>query len=210
MDYGLKQLVFTPALQLNCEGTTQEKRNTVKNHHLWNEVGWSTNRVLRRVHQRQSGQGLVSLKSRNCRLKWSPKRRRLEVRTVILIFVPFNTWKGQLYRISALEFYDWLFRPEKFSGRSRNGPLSGIWNRIICMQAERPPHIDQSSYLPLPQWAVPWFPQDPMLLAQTSQQHSLLMAAMIQTPAKLLGTLLRSWSPTNKQKLIVFSLFQSS
>ena len=31
-------------------------------------------------------------------------------------------WKGQLYRTSGSEFYEWLFGPEKFTGLSRNGP----------------------------------------------------------------------------------------
>ena len=35
----------------------------------------------------------------------------------------YNLWKGQLYRISGSQFYQWLFGPEKFSGLSRNGPL---------------------------------------------------------------------------------------
>ena len=35
-------------------------------------------------------------------------------------------WKDQLYRTSGLEFYGWLFGPEKFSGLSRNGPLVSI------------------------------------------------------------------------------------
>ena len=34
-----------------------------------------------------------------------------------------NIWKEQLCRISRSEFYEWLFRPEKFSGLSRNGSL---------------------------------------------------------------------------------------
>ena len=34
----------------------------------------------------------------------------------------YNISKDQLYRISGSEFYEWLFRPEKFSGRSSNGP----------------------------------------------------------------------------------------
>ena len=35
----------------------------------------------------------------------------------------YNIWKGQLYRISGSQFYQWLFGPEKFSGLSRNGHL---------------------------------------------------------------------------------------
>ena len=33
-------------------------------------------------------------------------------------------WKDKLHRISRLEFYEWLFGPEKLSGLSRNGPLA--------------------------------------------------------------------------------------
>ena len=36
----------------------------------------------------------------------------------------YNIWKDQLHRICRSEFYEWLFGPEKFSGLSRNGPLS--------------------------------------------------------------------------------------
>ena len=39
---------------------------------------------------------------------------------VILIFIPFTTWKDQLYRISGSEFYEWLFGPVRFSGLLRN------------------------------------------------------------------------------------------
>ena len=35
----------------------------------------------------------------------------------------YNMWKDQLYGISRLEFYEWLFEPEKLSGLWRNGPL---------------------------------------------------------------------------------------
>ena len=38
----------------------------------------------------------------------------------------YNMWKDQLHRISRLEFYEWLFGPEKLSGLSRNGPLARI------------------------------------------------------------------------------------
>ena len=31
--------------------------------------------------------------------------------------------KDQLFKISRLQFDDWLLGPEKFSGLSRNGPL---------------------------------------------------------------------------------------
>ena len=57
----------------------------------------------------------------------SSKRRRLEARNiaVILIFIPFTTYKKQLYRISRSEFYKCLFGPEKFEGLSTNGPL--VW-----------------------------------------------------------------------------------
>ena len=34
----------------------------------------------------------------------------------------YNIWKDQPYRISAGQFYEWLFGPEKSSGLSRNGP----------------------------------------------------------------------------------------
>ena len=52
-----------------------------------------------------------------------------------------NIWKDQLYRISGLEFYEWLFEPKKFSGLSRKGPKKSqsthssksfsIFNRIF-------------------------------------------------------------------------------
>ena len=55
----------------------------------------------------------------------SAQRRRFEARNfAVFIFIPFTTYeKDQLYRISRLEFYEWLFGPEKISGLSRNGPL---------------------------------------------------------------------------------------
>ena len=59
----------------------------------------------------------------------SSKRRRLEARNfaVIFTFIPFTTYeKGQLYRISGSEFYEWLFGPEKFAGLSRNGPQGPV------------------------------------------------------------------------------------
>ena len=39
--------------------------------------------------------------------------------------------KDQLYRMNGLEFYEWLFGPEKFSGFSRNGPLIEGTKRIF-------------------------------------------------------------------------------
>ena len=54
----------------------------------------------------------------------SLKRRRLEARNFAVILDSlYNKEKGLLYRISGSESYKWLFGPEKFSGRSRNGPL---------------------------------------------------------------------------------------
>ena len=52
----------------------------------------------------------------------SSKRRRLDARNfaVILIFIPFATYEKNT--ISGLEFYEWVFAPENFSGLSRNGP----------------------------------------------------------------------------------------
>ena len=38
----------------------------------------------------------------------------------------YNVWKGQLYRISGSEFYEWLYGTKKFSGLSRNG-LQRLW-----------------------------------------------------------------------------------
>ena len=35
----------------------------------------------------------------------------------------YNKWKDRLSRTSGSQFYEWLFGPEKFSGRSRHGPL---------------------------------------------------------------------------------------
>mgnify|MGYP000724819113 CR=1 FL=1 len=58
----------------------------------------------------------------------SAQRRRFEARNfAVFIFIPFTTYeKDQLYRISRLEFYEWLFGPEKLSGLSSNGPLSRV------------------------------------------------------------------------------------
>ena len=64
-------------------------------------------RICCAISIRVSGLGPVSRKSRNF---WgdiiifvSSKRRRLEARNlaVILIFIPYNIWKDQLYRISS-------------------------------------------------------------------------------------------------------------
>ena len=53
--------------------------------------------------------------------------RRLEARNfaVTLVFIPLTTYrgKGQLFKISGSEFYEWLFGPEKFSGLYRRRPL---------------------------------------------------------------------------------------
>ena len=35
----------------------------------------------------------------------------------------YKIWKDQLYTMSGLEFYEWLFGFEKISGLSRKGPL---------------------------------------------------------------------------------------
>ena len=45
----------------------------------------------------------------------------------------YNIWKDQLYRVSWLEFYEWLFGHVKFSGLSRKGPqvsnFCGGWKK---------------------------------------------------------------------------------
>ena len=51
------------------------------------------------------------------------KRLELPKFAVILIFSLYNISKKLLHRISGSQFYEWLFRPEKFSGLLRNGPL---------------------------------------------------------------------------------------
>ena len=38
----------------------------------------------------------------------------------------YNIWTDQLFRLSRSEFHEWIFGPEKFSGRSRNGPLGSV------------------------------------------------------------------------------------
>ena len=76
-------------------------------------------------------QGPVSRKSCNSSdiiVFVSLKRRRLEARNFSSCFnfySPYNISKTQLYRISRLEFYEWLFGSEKFSGLSRNGLQDG-------------------------------------------------------------------------------------
>ena len=76
-------------------------------------------------------QGPVSRKSRisgDIIFFVSLKRRRLEARNFSSYFnfySLYNISKRQLYRISGLEFYEWLFGSEKFSGLSRNGLQDG-------------------------------------------------------------------------------------
>ena len=44
--------------------------------------------------------------------------------TVLFVFVALkNMLKDQLSKASGLQFHKWLFRPKKFSGRSRNRAL---------------------------------------------------------------------------------------
>ena len=50
----------------------------------------------------------------------------------LYFYSPYNIRRGQLYRISRSEFYEWLFGLDKFSGLSRNEPLGFL---AFCPQA---------------------------------------------------------------------------
>ena len=48
----------------------------------------------------------------------------------------YNIWKDQLYGVNGLEFYEFLFGCEKFSGLSRNGPQNNVlffFSRSTCV-----------------------------------------------------------------------------
>lgn len=77
--------------------------------------------------------------SRNIILFASSKRRGLDAWNFALIFNFYslhNIWKDQLYAdygIRGWESYECLFRPEKFSGLSRKGPLAFIFKSFLSL-----------------------------------------------------------------------------
>ena len=52
----------------------------------------------------------------------TPRLQANKLRNPISFYYIKNVLKDQLFKISRLQFDDWLFGPEKFSGLSRNRP----------------------------------------------------------------------------------------
>ena len=49
----------------------------------------------------------------------------------------YNLWKEQFNRVSVSQFCEWLFGPQKFSGLSRNRPLSTRTYKNFALQTFR-------------------------------------------------------------------------
>ena len=119
--------------------------------------------------QKNSGLGPVSQKSRNFSgaFRWHNSRCFFKAKasqgtkrcSYFNFYSLYNILKDHLYRISGSQSYEWLFRPEKFSGLSRNGPLKGDPNPDFCVIDSV---LDKLSYQANLELVVMWVDYQPV------------------------------------------------
>ena len=61
----------------------------------------------------------------------------------VFFFYINNMFKDQLFKTSGLQFDNWLSRPEKFSGLSRNRPLACVFDGLRPSQCTTSPQTLQ-------------------------------------------------------------------
>ena len=63
--------------------------------------------------------------------------RVTKICSYLSVYSLYNIWKDQLYRISGSEFYEWVFRPVKFSGLLRNA--CQVTKTTLCLPEQPNP-----------------------------------------------------------------------